>query len=382
MIRQFRIRNYKILRELDLALGQLTVMVGPNACGKSSVLRAMTQLCAMKVRAPRDIFTGDEQLDEVVTRGASEPVSLAASGVTEAAESEPGGVPWALEWRDRDRDRAVSDPYEREATLQWRFGEQGEEQPRFWMEPLSSIDAGLTGAVPTVAHLHFTFEHLAAPAVITPEPELTSTGRGLAAVLGHLALQYPADFIRIKEAALSVISSIKDIRLRNTLTLANPPRTRSLARSGRRSEDERTEVPAHELLFDTHSGSDIPAHAMSDGTLRVLGLLTVALGRTPPQMILLDDLERGVHPRAMIDLVSLLRRSLQENLDLQVVASTHSPDLLDQLEPEQIRLLWIGDDGYTRCVAMPEHPDYAAWQAIMTPGEMWGVFDRDREAAS
>lgn len=73
---------------------------------------------------------------------------------------------------------------------------------------------------------------------------------------------------------------------------------------------------------------------------------------------------------------------MDEVPDLQIVATTHSPDLLDQLDPSQIRLLWLGEDGLTRCVPMNEHPDFDTWRDIMTPGEMWAVFDRANAEAS
>jgi predicted ATPase len=237
------------------------------------------------------------------------------------------------------------------------------------MNPSTPVDD--TWVLPKVELFRFELEYLVAPAEVSTEPRLAANGRGLAAVLGRLVLEYPEVFHSIKQAARSIIPSIRDIRLRNT-------------KLGQRAllPGQHLNFPAYELLFDTLSGRSIPAHAMSDGTLRVLALLTAALGHDAPQLILLDDIERGIHPRAMVELVRLLQKTLDEVPGLQIVATTHSPDLLDRLEPGQIRLVWLGDDGLTRCVPMNEHPGFDTWRDIMTPGEMWAVFDRASTEAS
>lgn len=352
MINRFHIESFKIIGELDLTLDRLTVLVGPNACGKSSVLEAMHLLCQMRDRSPDEIFGGSlHSLYELTTRDAAAPLLLQAEG-------ESFMIQWCANQASRgswDRDGA---PW-----LSSRIAGVANEYPSFWGRPSSPIDE--RRFLPRAELFRFEFDNLSAPSVITEAPTLGASGDGLATVLGQLALEYPSVFQRIKAATLAVIPSIRDIRVRVT-TSRGPGRA----------------TPAHEILFDTRSGGSIPARAMSDGTLRVLALLTAALGRNPPTLILLDDIERGVHPRAMVELVRLLLKTLDEVPELQVVATTHSPDLLDRLKPEQIRLLWPGDDGFTRCVAMNEHPDFHQWRDIMTPGEMWAVFDRaDAEAS-
>lgn len=38
MLTRLHVRNFKSLRDLEVRFGQLTVLVGPHGCGKSSVL--------------------------------------------------------------------------------------------------------------------------------------------------------------------------------------------------------------------------------------------------------------------------------------------------------------------------------------------------------
>jgi predicted ATPase len=354
MLKRFRIQSFKAIGNLDITLDRLTVLVGPNACGKSSVLQAMNSLCQMRDKGPDQIFGGLESPQELTTRGATAPLLLRAEGES-----------FAIEWCANQLSRGSSWNHpDGTPRLSYEAADGRRDYAGFWSRP--SPDVEDTRILPKVELFRFEFEYLVAHAEVSPAPKLAANGRGLAAVLGQMALEYPDVFERIKQSARTIISSIRNIRLRNTklgvMTLL---------------PGQQPNAAAYELLFDTKSGAGIPAHAMSDGTMRVLALLTAALGHNPPNLILLDDIERGVHPRAMVELVRLLEKTLAEVPDLQIVATTHSPDLLDQLQPGQIRLLWLSDDGLTQCVPMNEHPDFDTWRDIMTPGEMWSVMDRE-----
>jgi predicted ATPase len=359
MLKRFRIQSFKAIGNLDITLDRLTVLVGPNACGKSSVLQAMSALCQMRDKSPSEIFGATASIQELTTRDATAPLLL-------RAEAESFAIEWCANQLSRGDSWSKPDEAPR---LSYESAEGRRDYASFWSRPSEPVED--TRILPKAELFRFELEYLVAPAEVSPDPKLAASGRGLAAVLGQLALEYPDVFQRIKQAAGTIIPSIRDIR----------PRIARLSEKGL-LPGQQPKFPAYELLFDTRSGGGIPAHAMSDGTMRVLALLTAALGHDAPNLILLDDIERGIHPRAMIDLVGLWQRTLDEVPDLQIVATTHSPDLLDQLEPSQIRLLWLGDDGLTQCVAMNEHPDFDTWRGIMTPGEMWAVFDREDAEAS
>jgi predicted ATPase len=364
MLKRFHIESFKVIGTLDITLDRLTVLVGPNACGKSSVLQAMSLLCRMRDKAPEEIFGELKAIQEQTTLDATAPLLLRAQGES-----------FTIEWCAKALGKKSSWSEDEAPQLSYESAGERRIYKDVWGKTSKLIEDALV--LPKSELFQFEFENLAAPAVIRPAPRLAANGSGLAAVLGHLALEQPLVFQRIHDAILAVIPSIRRVRVRHTVTYGQP-----LDSSGRMVQGANANMPAYEILFDTRSGRDIPAKAMSDGTLRVLALLTAALSHEPPNLILLDDLERGIHPRAMVELVRLLQKTLDEVPDLQIVATTHSPDLLDQLDPSQIRLLWLGEDGLTRCVSMNEHLDFDAWRDIMTPGEMWAVFDRKDAGAS
>ncbi len=106
----------------------------------------------------------------------------------------------------------------------------------------------------------------------------------------------------------------------------------------------------------------------------MLGLLKILMGGDRPDLILLDDIDRGLHPKAQREVVGLLRLVLEQNPGLQIVATTHSPYLVDNLRPEEVRLTTLGDDGTVSIAGLIDHPDFDRWKDEMAPGEMWSLF--------
>ncbi|MBC8117623.1 MAG: AAA family ATPase, partial [Candidatus Saccharimonas sp.] len=76
MIKQFRVQNYKALRNVTLNLTPLHVLIGPNDSGKSSMLEAIAAVCRSVDHPLADAFLGYWDGHSLVTR------SDAASAVT------------------------------------------------------------------------------------------------------------------------------------------------------------------------------------------------------------------------------------------------------------------------------------------------------------
>ena len=75
------------------------------------------------------------------------------------------------------------------------------------------------------------------------------------------------------------------------------------------------------------------AFSLSDGTLRFICLATLLLQPNPPDTLIIDEPELGLHPYAISVLASLVKAFSN---DKQIIASTQSVTLLDYFEPEEI----------------------------------------------
>ncbi len=75
------------------------------------------------------------------------------------------------------------------------------------------------------------------------------------------------------------------------------------------------------------NGSKVSAYSASDGTLRFLAMLTVLLGENPPDLYFFEEIDTGIHPARQWLLLELIEKQAAKR-GIQVVTTTHSPDLL------------------------------------------------------
>lgn len=90
-----------------------------------------------------------------------------------------------------------------------------------------------------------------------------------------------------------------------------------------------------QLYVEEAGGMEIPAHRLSDGTLRYLSLLVLLLNSEPPSFLALEEPEMGLHPDVIPEVAKLLRAASERT---QLVVTTHSRMLVDCLgdDPESV----------------------------------------------
>jgi predicted ATPase len=89
----------------------------------------------------------------------------------------------------------------------------------------------------------------------------------------------------------------------------------------------------------------LSARVVSEGTLRVLGLLAMSGAKDAPSLIGFEEPENGIHPRRVRD-VALLLKTRSGSGDSQLIVTTHSPVLLDLL-PSSSLFICRKEDGQT-----------------------------------
>lgn len=328
MIRTLNVRNFKILREVELELQPLTVIVGPNSSGKSSILQALRSVMELLLQGPQDIFNQTSLLESIRTRHQSEPLLLSGTGRFHNYLE--------FEFKDKGPSR-----------IQWQGNVYGFPSP-------PPITQDLRAKIKPADILNLDVRKMAEPSYPkTTDLRLARDGEDLSALLASLALEERERFDRLMEQLRSVVPSVRRIRVQ-----------RAKAPEGR---------IGYETLFDMAAGESIPAEHVSDGTLLTLGILTALAVPESPQLLLIDDLERGLHPRAIGDLIQQLRKIQELDPELQIVATSHSPYLLDYLKAEEVLLTTLDEDGYAAVARLTDHPEYERWKDVMAPGELWST---------
>ena len=86
--------------------------------------------------------------------------------------------------------------------------------------------------------------------------------------------------------------------------------------------------------------------------------------------------DQGLHPEAQARLVTALRRLLAGRPGLQLVCTSHSPYLLDHVEPSEVQVMsWA--DGRVSAARLDLHEDWPRWQGKLQTGEFWQSVGED-----
>jgi len=121
-------------------------------------------------------------------------------------------------------------------------------------------------------------------------------------------------------------------------------------------------------------GNDEPfnAHQLSDGTLRFICLATLLLQPTElqPQTIVIDEPELGLHPAAITVLVDIMDEvTTRINDKKQIIISTQSVELLNQFRPEDI--IVVDREDNESVFRRIDVESLSTWVEDYTLGEMW-----------
>ncbi|MBE0620383.1 MAG: AAA family ATPase [Burkholderiales bacterium] len=131
-----------------------------------------------------------------------------------------------------------------------------------------------------------------------------------------------------------------------------------------------SELERKAYLQLTESNYKVPGWMLSTGTLRVLALLAVLRHPEPPPLIVVEEIENGLDPRSIHLLVEEIRNVVLAGVT-QVVLTTHSPYLLDLLKLDQLILVTRDGKGEPRFHRPVDDAKLAAWAKEFAPGRLY-----------
>lgn len=362
MITRLSFHNYRSLGEaVSLELGPLTALVGVNGSGKSNVGDALRFLSECLRDGLDTAVSRRNGIGSLIRWSSGRPFDLAISA---EVKTERGVGFWGFQLAQE----AGGTFSVKGEIANWSPLEKPDADYRFeviqgqWVQRLQSLDPHLERnalVLPLIAgdsRFHELAQEIRNVAVyqIFPnrlrEPQKPNASRPM---LEHgenwastLKTLDPALWKPDLLAALSrIVGDIDDIQvnqLGSYLTVA--------FRHGVTGRRER--------WFD--------ASQESDGTLRCAGILTALLQAPPLTLIGIEEPELTVHPGAVPILYDFFR---QAALHSQVLLTTHSPELLDLLDVDEVRVV-ERQEGVTRIAPLAEEQREAVKRSLLTPGEL------------
>jgi predicted ATPase len=358
MIKRLSISNYRSLGEnVTMELGRFTCLVGPNGSGKSNVLDALRLLS--------DIWS----------------MGLAGAITQRHQEIGPvrrlsGGHPREVSIRlDLEIDAGCSASYSfdlrGEGPYEFRVGSEtaqvwkDEEKYQFRIENGRWIN-GPPGLTPVLDDKNLGLSAIGGDSRFQP----------LVQALQQIAIYsiYP-DSLRTPHRYSPVkpldrhgsnwVSILKD----QPEDTWKPELVSALNRLTGDIEDMRISEAAGYLVvqfFRANKRQWFDAAQESDGTLRIAGILTALLQEPPVQVLAIEEPELTVHPGAIPLLYDFLKQASRRS---QVLVTTHSPELLDLMSAEDVRVVVRRQEG-TTVAPMAADQRRAVRNGLMTLGEV------------
>jgi predicted ATPase len=397
MLKRLTVKNFKAIQDMTIEFTPLTVLIGGNGCGKSTVLQALDLL---RSAATRDISEylrergwTFEELKSKLSDEKDRPVEFVSEYQFDI-EGNIRTVRWdfavdlkkSIDWIINEKIEIIND--ETEPRILMRHGPgYGEAIPAEFgkFDFQSSIlkyykareeDREILALKQFLASS--TYYGLLSPDTIRAGQKtgITGTigngGEWLAAFIHGLdddgrekLNRMVSDFIGIKVAV-----TVFDAGSAFLLISREQYETKEIAVDAWHTSDGLLRIIAFaamrlERLILRLGASDGAIQIKLNGDFDLRGYVERNNG-----MMLLDEIEDGINPYLTEKAVALLRDTVEQS-DRQVIITTHSPVVLNDINPDYINLLWKDKSGSVYCRKLFSISELHDSLDFLSPGDAW-----------
>lgn len=370
MLRELKIESFKSYRDQAVPVGPLTVLVGPNGSGKTSVLQGIEFLGALVHGTLRDELDlrGWEYRDLPWRRGDTQRF-----GFTAKLELDAIHVSWWLQFGNRRRPGIAAERVsiedgdtllDRDGRTMWRLDRRSGARETVkqtltssWLGTLEPDDATRFPELVAVAEWakrvrsYVTLD----PAVLRAPSRRTSAGMGprgedLAGFLRWLRDHSPTRFDRMLERVRARYPNLRQIVLRT----AGFGWFRVSIQEEWGGRSVRLEAPQ-----------------VSDGLLRLIAIAAMHELPDPPAVVMIDEIENGLHPHLLGLVVEMLEELALES-GIQVIATTHNPIAVNFIsDPSNVLVVWRDQQGRSTVTPLDQTRGFERLSVHLDAGELW-----------
>ncbi|HEY9772635.1 MAG TPA: AAA family ATPase [Planktothrix sp.] len=339
MIKDFKVTNYRSIKDVWLRLQPINVIVGPNGVGKSNLYRALYLVSAAATGQLSMALATEGSVGAALWAGPHGKKSKAEIEVSVTVDEFQYNLacgPMRCDGGCHQRPEVFKSDAEikSEEVYRWQKGHKHSllKRGRVYVEARNASgkmvdytkqvrdnESVLTGlrdpfAFPDLfalreEFLNWRFFHDFRTDVDSPlrKPRIS--------VMTPLMSHDGGDFV----AALATIQAVDEDALTESLELAFP---------GSKLDFEQTPSGLDLLMLGPNMRRPLKVHELSDGTLQYLCLIAALLSARPPSLLALNEPETSVHPRLYEHLARLIVASSERS---QLWITTHSTELADYI---------------------------------------------------
>ncbi|MBI4955730.1 MAG: AAA family ATPase [Myxococcales bacterium] len=388
-IEHIELENFGCYPKLALDLGMFNVLVGLNDSGKSVLLRALRATAELAHREDTDspLSLGEAlEMPRLRWAGAApgDAVRIAVNGVygsfawrAESTLLSAAAGRWELENQavtvageeanlGRGDSRTIRFPMSggvgagARGRLLGFFAALTKDPRAAWFERNAQLGAGLR----SVRIFRLDPGALRAPSLAPSSevvPILEPTGAGLATTLQIIGGAAPRLRVAIEDAFVRAVPTLSGFQ-----TLATSVEGAAAVR----------------LVFALNpTGAQLEATEVSDGALLFLAFLTLLHHPSPPPLLLIEEPENGVHPGRLQEIVKLLRRLTKAEgarPAVQIVMTTHSPYLLDEIRADEAYFCYRDATGAAQAESFASVDRIEERLGDYRLGELWTAYGETR----
>lgn len=367
-LRWIKIRNYKSIAACHVTLGDLTILVGRNGAGKSNFLDALSFLSDGLQTSLDHAMRDRGGIDAVRRRSTGHPRNFAIEveirlpngdiaryGFEIAAEGRGGFVVKVEKLSLIDTHGRKTAGFHRERT---EITTHLDHPPPVHPDRLYLLNvAGFQGfdevykALTSIGLYSLNPDRMKELQSPDAGDLLHRDGGNIASVIGRLE-DRPEIMGRITDYLRSIVPDLTDVE--------------------RVSLGPRETLQFHQRVKGAEHPWKLYATSMSDGTLRALGSLVAVTQlqerRAPVNLVGIEEPETALHPAAAGALMDALREAAVKT---QILITTHSPDLADQIDPQNDRLLVVvASEGISRIAGVDKASREALSKHLYGVGEL------------
>ncbi|QTA79654.1 AAA ATPase-like domain-containing protein [Desulfonema limicola] len=385
MIKQLYIDNFKALNNFTIKLKPLTVLIGENASGKTSVIQAINlMLNLVKIDLDNYIKSRNWSIGDMKSQlSGKKNITFIVTFEFKINDNKNYEIEWEFIFNPVIKDEKIYIRNEKitnittsELLLEvnsqgiMRYNEETKEKESI---PPLNLTASFIKNIdelkdinkyPILACIKKFLIESDSFDLLLPD-KLSQNSRGKVDTIGYNGQNLAAFIHGLGKDQQKKLEE----RLRKYLNFVSKINTKKEGKGWGWIKLSTTEVFLNNII-------NVKSYHLSEGTLRMIAIASLAEINKKSGIILLEEIENGINPNH----VEILSHDLQDISKLrnrQIILTTHNSVLLDYFPEDSIVFLWRNEDGTVNCGDMFAAKILKEQLEYMYPGEVWLNMNND-----